>query len=116
MSFVDFDKVKANSGGDQELLHELINMGMERINVSLTEMHASVNNRDWESLSRSIHKLRPILCYAGIDAFNEELLALERQAKEQTGLAEVPARIDIIAENMRLARCELERLLSELRK
>ena len=116
MSFVELEKVKANSGGDQLLLLELINMGIERIDTSLTDMKVSVQTRDWDSLSRSIHKLRPILCYAGIDAFNDELIELENNTRQQTGLEEVPVRIGKILENLCLARCELEHLLSELRK
>ena len=116
MNFVELEKIKANSGGDQELLLELISMGIERIDTSLTEMNVAVQNRDWDGLSRTIHKLRPIIIYAGINAFNDELILLENAAKEKTGLAEVPVRIGKIIENLRLARCELDRLLSELRK
>ena len=116
MNFVDLEKVKANSGGDQELLHELISMGLERIDASLIEMNISIRDQDWDGLSRTIHKLRPILCYAGIDAFTGELILLETNTKTKTELAEVPARIGQIIENLRLARCELDSLLSELKK
>jgi HPt (histidine-containing phosphotransfer) domain-containing protein len=116
VSFVDFEKVKVNSGGDQELLRELIKMGLERINSSLAEMEAMVAGQDWDGLSRTIHKLRPILCYAGIETFNTELIGLEKDAREKTGLAEMPARIGKITGNLHLARCELEHLLSELQE
>jgi len=114
MNLVDIEKVKTNSGGDKDLLRELISMGLERINSSLVEMDTQVTGQDWDGLSRTIHKLRPLLCYAGIDSFTEELIGLEIDAREKTRLAEMSARIGKIAENLRLARCELERLLSEL--
>lgn len=116
MHFVDFDKVQANSGDDMELLHELIHMGLDRIDASLDEMHASINNQDWDGLSRTIHKLRPILCYAGIDAFNSELIELEISASGRSDLDILPGRIGKIMENLQAARCELEHLLSKLHK
>src|SRR3972149_9771327 len=116
MKLVDCEKVQANSGGDEELLRELLKMGLERINSSLAEMEAMVAGQDWDGLSRSIHKLRPLLCYAGIETFNEELIGLEKDAREKTGLTEIPARIGKINGNLHLARCELEQLLSELQK
>jgi HPt (histidine-containing phosphotransfer) domain-containing protein len=116
MSFVDFEKVQVNSGGDQALLLELITMGLERIDGSLTEMDDQVSKKDWIELSKTIHKLRPILCYAGIESFNEELIGLEMAAREGTGIDMIPARISKISGDLHLARCELENLLSELRK
>lgn len=116
MHFVDFAKVQANSGGDQELQRELLTMGLERINASLAEMEAMAAGQDWDGLSRTIHKLRPILCYAGIEAFNEELLGLEKDTRGKTGLAGVPARIGKMTGNLHLARCELEQVLSEVQK
>lgn len=116
MSFVDFEKVKVNSGGDQELLLELIKIGLERINDSLSEMETQVTGQDWDGLSKTIHKLRPILCYAGIEALNEELIGLEMDARNKTEIAVIPARIGKITGDLHLARCELEHLLSELQK
>lgn len=116
MNLVDLEKVQASSGGDQELQRELLKMGLERINSSLAEMEAMVADQDWEGLSRSIHKLRPMLCYAGIESFNEELIGLEKDAREKTGLKGIPARIGKMTGNLNLARCELEQLLSELQK
>ena|SRR3989304_2934321 len=116
MNLVDFAKVQANSGGDRELQRELLTMGLERINASLAEMEATVASQDWDGLSRSIHKLRPILCYAGIESFNEELIGLEKDAREMTGLAEIPARIGKMTGNLHQARCELEQVLSALQK
>jgi len=116
MKLVDFEKVKANSGGDQELQHELIKMGLDRINTSLPEMEAQVAGQDWDGLSKTIHKLRPILCYAGIENFNEELIGLEIDAREKKELTEIPSRIKKINEDLQRARCELEDLLSELQK
>ena len=116
MNFVDFEKVKVNSGGDQALLLELIEMGLERINDSLTEMEDQVSKKDWNELSKTIHKLRPLLCYAGIESFNEELMGLEMAARDRTGIDMIPARIGKISGDLHLARCELENLLSELQR
>ena len=116
MNLVDLEKVQANCGGDQELQRELLKMGLERITTSLAEMGTTVASQDWDGLSRSIHKLRPILCYAGIEAFNEELISLEKDSREKTGLAELPARIGIMTGKLQQARCELEQVFSELMK
>jgi len=116
MNLVDMEKLKANSGGDEQFLQELISMGVERIDTTLAEMSHTVQNQDWDGLSRTIHKLRPILCYAGVEVFNNELIELEKNSREKAGVGELPARIGKMTENLQVARCELERLLSELRK
>ena len=116
MSLVDFEKVKVNSGGDQDLLLELVKMGQERISDSLKEMEAQVSSQDWNGLSKTIHKLRPILVYAGIESLNEDLKDLEMAARDGTGADGIPASIASITETLHLARCELENLLSELQK
>jgi len=116
MNLVDMEKLRENSGGDEQFLCELVSMGVERIDTTLTEMSDTVEKQDWDGLSRTIHKLRPILSYAGVNVFNSELIELEKNAREKSGLGELPARIGKMAENLHDARCELERLLSELRK
>lgn len=115
MSLVDLNKVKENSGGDRDLLLELLRMGLERIDASVPEMQGAVASGDWEGLARTLHKLRPILCYAGIDAYTVELTELEKHAKSGTGLPELPGRIMSMTGNMQDARRELERVLSELK-
>lgn len=96
------------------MMREIIDMGLQSVNDSLTGIDSFLEKKDWDNLARVLHKLRPVLCYCGINGLSDELLLLEHHAKERKELAEIPARTAAMIENLQQARAEMEQQRSLL--
>jgi len=82
------------------MMRELINMGQLSVSNSIKDAGSSLDNEDWDNLARVLHKLRPVLCYCGINSLTDTLLSLEGNARERKDLPElilqVTAMMDIL--------------------
>ena len=114
MKRIDMEKLTENSCGDNEMLVELVTMGINRIDKSSVEIKEALKAEEWDDLSRIIHKLRPILFYAGLICLNEELQQIEKNSKERIGLSEIPGQIDNMFIVLQEAKLEMNEIISNL--
>ncbi len=112
MALIDREKLKANSCGDDEMLVELVSMGSSRIDRATTELSEAVADKDWDALSRLVHKLRPIIFYAGLTCLEQDLLRIEKNSKARWELDRLPEQIEKINQTMIAAKSELDEILS----
>lgn len=113
MALIDTNKLKENSCGDDEMLVELVNMGMNRIDRATVELSEALAKEDWDSLSRLIHKLRPIIFYTGLTCLEEDLQRIESNSKARLELDSIPAQIDKVNQVMLEAKSELNDILNK---
>ncbi len=114
MNLVDPQLLDKNCAGDPSMMRELINMGLLSINNSVTDIGSSLEAQDWDRLARVLHKLRPILCYCGINCLTDTLLHLEEDAKARKNLPELATHIQSMIGTLHLAKSELEQQLRSL--
>lgn len=110
--FIDSDLLRNNCAGDPSMMRELINMGMLSVSNSLADAGSAMESEDWDKLARVLHKLRPVLCYCGINSLTNELLQLEENAKARKELPELSARITAMMDTLRQVHDEMEHHLS----
>jgi hypothetical protein len=66
---------------------------------------------DWDKLARVFHKLRPVLCYCGINSLTDELIHLEENARERKELPELSARVSAMMDTLQRVHEEMEHQL-----
>lgn len=112
MEIIDKNILMDNSGNDEKIAEELLEMGLARINETLVEMTNAMDNDDWEALARSVHRLRPVINFCGITLINDELLNIEINTKENKTINHADIRQKNIIEILESAKQQIEKLLN----
>lgn len=112
MKIIDKNVLLNNSGNDEKIANELLEMGLARINESLIDIRQALNNDDWNGLARSIHRLRPIINFCGITTFNDELLSIEITTKENKKIVHAETEIEKVFDFLESAKRQIEELLA----
>ena len=63
---INLDRLEANCAGDVSMKKELLNMGIDTINMSNQKIKEFLNKQDFDNLAKTLHQLRPILSYCGV--------------------------------------------------
>lgn len=113
-SFIDPELLKSNCAGDRSMMRELINMGLLSVSNSIKDARSSLDNEDWDNLARVLHKLRPVLCYCGINSLTDKLILLEGNARERNDLPELTIQITAMMDILQQVHNELVNQLSSL--
>ena len=113
MTIIDISIVQRNSGNDDKVAMQLLEMGLTRIKESIEEINSTYSNGDWELLCRCVHKLRPMLNFCGITEITDQLLEIEKNIKEKQEINVEKNEIDSILEYLSSARAEVEKLVQD---
>ncbi len=79
---VDLSYLEKVCEGDREFMREMIEAFIETVPESLEEAAAASTKKDWASLARLVHKMKPSISFMGIDSLKADVLELEAAAKE----------------------------------
>ena len=109
--FIDIELLKNNCAGDPSMMRDLINMGILSIQNSLADSRNFMESGDWDKLARVFHKLRPVLCYCGINSLTDELIHLEEKARERKELPELSTRVSVMLDTLQQVHDEMEHQL-----
>lgn len=96
------------------MMRELINMGLQSVDNSIRGAGSSLKSEDWDNLARVLHKLRPVLCYCGINCLTDELVLLEKNARERNNLPELPQQVSAMISTLQQVQAEMENYMSSL--
>ena len=116
MSLLDSDLLKSNCAGDEDMMREMISMGLQSLGETLTGIDTALQAEDWNNLARFLHKIRPILCYCGITSLTDELQEIEINAKQGNELPALKNRINKIITSLEQAQSEMQMQMSLLSK
>jgi HPt (histidine-containing phosphotransfer) domain-containing protein len=78
----DLTYLKNMSGGNEEVVKEMIGIFIEQVNEISNDMILAVKEEDWLSLSRLAHKAKSSVAIMGMSELETELKRLERIAGE----------------------------------
>jgi len=112
---VNLNYLKEYTKGDKEVMMQIIKLYLEQTTPVLTKMKESINNKDWDQLYNSIHKLIPSFSIIGIHPdYENTARKIQDYARTQENLHELPAMVSKI-EAVCLKACEeLEKLSLEI--
>jgi len=106
--FINLDYLELMSDGDDSMKKVLLEMLIEELPEEITKMRGLQQATRWEDLSSVAHKMKSTLSYVGNDTMTAANKTIELNAKQNTGLGEVPTLMDTLEIN-------LDRVMTELK-
>lgn len=107
-SRVDLSYLKKVSNNNQQFVAEMIETFKVSIPKSIEEIKTNLKKKDWESLARSIHRIKPSLSMMGLAQLKEDAQHLERLAKTSGSEKTLATPILQLCESLSLAIDELK--------
>jgi PAS domain S-box-containing protein len=99
------------SNNNQKFIDEMLAALLRSIPKSIEEINLNTENKDWESLARVIHKLKPSLTLMGLHGAKEIALVLEDLAKHKKNIANIKGYSKDLSERLKNAMQELQELV-----
>jgi hypothetical protein len=73
-----------------------------------------MGDEDWDGLARILHKLRPVLCYCGINSLTDRLLLVENNAREKKDMSQITGQVSALLNILEQVHDELKGQLASL--
>ncbi len=74
---VDFELVKTNMGGSEELMQAMLTMFLQTLPAEIAKLQQSYENEDWYQLKADVHQLKGGASYCGTIRLNQVCTRLE---------------------------------------
>lgn len=90
----NLDYLKQVSGNNEEFIREMIQTFTTSLPQTLTEMATASSARDWDTLSRLAHQIKPSFTLMGLDSLREKVTQIEEHSKTREDLKTLPTKVD----------------------
>ena len=80
---VDAGKIHAFANGDPVFINQLVSIFLKRTPEYMEELKDAVHRKDWDSIKRIAHKVKPTFTYVGMERFTERVGNIEKYAIEK---------------------------------
>lgn len=111
---VDLSYLQEMSGGNQDLVLEMINIFRIQVEEFTNEMEGYLNGKDYKSLGQLAHKAKSSISIMGLNDLSDVLKSLENLAKEGKQTKKYPELIDRFKLGTKEAIKELDEVLQNL--
>lgn len=86
MNVIDLSYLENMTGGDNEVMIEMINLLLEETPKHLDNIKKAQHEENWTQLRSEAHKVKPMFLYVGLSKLNEICKELEDNAKNEAHL------------------------------
>jgi len=90
----DFDFLNKISGGDKSFILEMVTTFKEMIPGFIENSIKFLKEKNYDALSKEVHKFIPGVTFLGINYMKDDLTLLEEYAKKQENIEELPELLD----------------------
>lgn len=87
---IDLTYLKQLSKGSNEFICEMITVFMTQIPAELDEIDKYWNAKDWQSLHRVAHKMKPSFSFMGIKELENVICLINDYSSTQTNIDQLP--------------------------
>ncbi len=94
MTLYDYSKIQKMVNGDEAMVKKMITMFVERTPSILQELQQNFESGDYIGVSKKAHMLKASISLMGIDTLYENIRMIEKFAKENTKISELPKLIE----------------------
>lgn len=84
--YIDLQSLKENTFDDADIMHEIMALFIELIDEYVTVLNTELPNKNWESLFKATHKIKPNVSMFGISQFEPTILQLEHNFRKEENL------------------------------
>ncbi|MTI87115.1 MAG: Hpt domain-containing protein [Balneolaceae bacterium] len=114
MSKIDLGYLTDITGGDAEIMVEMIDLFLVETPKHIINMRSELANEEWQNVGAEVHKLKPTLLYVGLKDLHEVALALEENGRKEKNLDDIPGLINDIEDGFNEVIDELKEKKAEL--
>lgn len=111
---IDLTYLQEMSGGNQDLVLEMIDIFKGQVDAFANEMETHLSNKDYLSLGKLAHKAKSSISIMGLSDLSNDLKSLENLAKEGKHTEKYPGLIDKFKQGTKEAVKELDEVLQNL--
>jgi len=112
---IDMSYLNDIAGGSEEFMIEMIDIFIEQTPLYFDQLEEAVNSSDWKSVGDVAHKIKPTLAFMGIEEAKEIMADIERKARTDDNVSEIPgmfanikSRCEDLYDNLNRIKKELE--------
>lgn len=106
--YVDLTYLKLLSNGSNEFICEMIDVFMAQIPEGLDEMDKHWNVKDWKSLHRAAHRMKPSFSFMGIKELENDIILIDEYSATETNINLLPPLISKLKRVCSIALQELK--------
>jgi HPt (histidine-containing phosphotransfer) domain-containing protein len=100
---VDLTYLSSMCDGDKTFMRDMIASFIEEIPLTLNNLSTQLQKKDWETLGKLVHKMKPAIQFMGLKKTYEVVKETESNCKNEGKLEKVPQAIGLIICNIQLA-------------
>ncbi|MFD2532874.1 Hpt domain-containing protein [Gracilimonas halophila] len=86
MNVIDLSYLENMTGGDNEVMIEMINLLLTETPKHLDNIKKAQDDKNWAQLRSEAHKVKPMFLYVGLSELNQICKDLEDNAKNEADL------------------------------
>ncbi len=102
------------SGGDPDVMKEVLNIYLEQIPEFISEYNAALHEKDFKRIASISHKAKTSVAIAGFNTLREELIRLENHANDNPDSTEISVRLVDIEKKLLATENEIKRVIEGL--
>ena len=95
---INLEYLETMTGGDAEMMNQMIHMLIDEIPVEVVKMQACVAPKDWEEIFQISHKLKTTLAFIGNEEINSLNKTIEHCSRNRVDIEEIPPMIEQLSE------------------
>jgi CheY-like chemotaxis protein len=96
----DLSMVEAVSGGDKAFIVKMVNLFLETVPLTLNDLQASAEGKDWLAVSKHAHKLKSTIDSMSITLLKKDIRTIENDAKKGGDPVQLAQLVDKVNEIM----------------
>ncbi len=100
---VDLTYLSSMCDGDKTFMRDMIVSFIDEIPLTLNSLSAQLNSKDWITLGKLVHKMKPAIQFIGLKRTYEVVRETEVNCKSERKLEKVPQDIAFIIYNIQSA-------------
>lgn len=112
-SLITYSYLNEISGGDVDFQKEIVNTFLEEMVGEMDKMRTSLAAKDWQQLGNVAHKVKAPIGMICTDVMKDLVLKVEKNAKAEVELDEMPAHVDQLLAYLNEAMVQLRADLAE---
>ena len=89
----DLSYLNTISKGNKEFTLKFIRAFIKQMSEDLPLIQQYLENQDWAGLANMAHKIKPSFLFVGIKALQDSIVTIEKNARDQINLADLPGLI-----------------------
>lgn len=110
----DLTYLKEVSKGNNDFMLEMINIFLLKTPETLKVLEDSIEQHNWEQVGFFAHKLKATYAYMGMLALKEDLIKIEKSAKNLDGIDLIPEIYNNLKNSTAPALLEIEKIKNTL--